>query len=256
MLWVDCTDCSLAEEQVLMRSVSLLGAAWRCACRCRESLSPGKVKEPGRLAGEAGMELQKEPPFCRGLLGGKGSLPSGEGNTVERGEFSGEIAPGLGFPRDREPRPLLERLSSGWARASLALTSWLAPAVFPLDFLGLSITFILGICSASLSGPSDCPLGGCLPGWLGPASRVRLLLGGGSEGPGVDVPDILSASAWLEAAEETSTGEWCRTGWGIREGLLLLELGRTLQLLGPLLWLLPPLLPLGAPPPLPPLWFL
>lgn len=229
-----------------MRSVSLLGAAWRCACRWRESLSPGKVKEPGRLAGEAGMELQKEPPFCRGLLGAKGSLPNGEGNVVVRGEFSGEIAPGLGFPRGREPRPLRERPSS------LAFPSWLAPAAFPVDFLGLSITFILGICSASLSGPSEWPPAGCLPGWPGPASRVRLLLGGGSEGPGVDIPDILSASAWLEAAEETSTGEWCRTGWGIREGLLLLELGRPLQLLGPLLWLLPLLPPPGVAPPLPP----
>lgn len=73
----------------------------------------------------------------------------------------------------------------------------------------------------------------------------------------------MSASAWLEAAEETSTGEWCLTGWGIREGLLLLEVGRPLQLLGPLLWLLllPPLLgapPPPPPPPLPPppLWFL
>lgn len=247
-----------------MRSVSLLGAAWRCACRWRESLSPGKVKEPGRLAGEAGIELQKEPPFCRGLLGGKGSLPNGEGNAVERGEFRGEMAPGLGFPRGREPRPLRERLSSGLARASLAFPSGLAPAAFPADFLGLSITFILGICSASLSGPSDSPLGGCLPHWPGPASRAGPLLGGGSEGPRVDIPDILSASAWLQAAEETSTGEWCLTGWGIREGLLLLELGRPLQLLGPPLWLLGPLLgapPLALPPPLPPLpppplWFL
>lgn len=248
MLWVDCTDCSLAEEHVLMRSVSLLGAAWRCACRWRESLSPGKVKEPGRLAGEAGMELQKEPPFCRGLLGGKGSLLNGEGNAAERGEFRGETAPGLGWPRGREPRLL------GAARASLAVASWLAPAAFPADFRGLSITFILGICAASLSGPSGWLPGGCLPGWLGAASRPRLLLGGGRGGPGVDIPDILSASAWLEAAEDTSTGEWCRTGCGIRDGLLLLEL------LGPLLWLLP--LPLGAPPllppppPPPPLWFL
>lgn len=236
-----------------MRSVSLPGAEWRCACRWRESLSPGKVKEPGRPAGEAGMELQKEPPFCRGLLGGKGSLPSGEGNTAARGEFSGEMAPGRGFPRGREPRLLRERLSSGGARASLAslaLPSWLAPAALLADFLGLSITFILGICSASLSGPSAGPPAGSLPGWPGPASGLRLLLGGGSEGPGVDIPDILSASAWLAAAEETSTGEWCRTGWGIREGLLLLELGR------PLLWLLPPPPLPGGPPPLPPLWFL
>lgn len=63
----------------------------------------------------------------------------------------------------------------------------------------------------------------------------------------MDIPDILSASAWAEAAEETRTGEWCRTGCGIREGLPRLELGMPGQLLGPLL-LLP--LPPG------PLWFL
>lgn len=119
----------------------------------------------------------------------------------------------------------------------------------------------MGIGSVSGSGPSGSPLAGGLPGWPGPASGAGLLLGGGSDRPGVDIPDILSASAWLEAAEETSTGEWCLTGWGIREGLLLLEVGRPLQLLGPLLWLLllPPLLgapPPPPPPPLPPLWFL
>lgn len=235
-----------------MRSVSLPGAAWRCACRWRESLSPGKVKEPGRLAGEAGMELQKEPPFCRGLLGGKGSLANGDGDgdgkAAERGEFRGEAAPGRGFPSGSGPRPRGSLACPSW----LAWLAWLAAAALPLDFLGLSITFILGICSASLSGPSDWPPRGCLPGWPGPASGARPLLGGGSEGPGLDVPDILSASAWLEAAEETSTGEWCRTGWGIREGLLLLELGRPLQLLGPLLLGAPP----PPPPPPPPLWFL
>lgn len=68
-----------------------------------------------------------------------------------------------------------------------------------------------------------------------------MLLGVGSEGLGADIPDILSASAWLEAAEETSMGGWCLTGCGILEGLLLLELGPLLQLLGPLPWLLPPL---------------
>lgn len=67
----------------------------------------------------------------------------------------------------------------------------------------------------------------------------------------MDIPDILSASAWAEAAEETRTGEWCLTGWGIRDGRLRLELGIPLQLLGPLLL---PLLLLLPPPPL--LWFL
>lgn len=220
-----------------MRSVSLLGAAWRCVGRCRESLSPGKVKELGRLAGEAGMEPQKDPPFCRGLLGAKGSLPKAGG------EFNGETAPGLGLPRGRGPR---------LARASLAAASWLAAA-----FRGLSSTFILGTGSAV---PSGSLLAVGLPGCPGPASRA-LLLGGGREGPGADVPDILSASAWLEAAaEETSTGGWCLTGCGIREGLLLLWPGppTPLELPGPLV---PG--PLGAvpPPPLPPLpppplWFL
>lgn len=246
-----------------MRSVSLLGAAGRCVCRWRESLSPGKVKELGRLAGEAGTELQKEPPFCRGLLGGKASLPKGEGNVVERGEFSGETAPGLVLPKGNGPR---------LPRASLVFPSWLVPEVFPGAFLGLSITFILGMGSVSRSRPSESPLRGSLLGWPRLASRARLLLGGGSEGLGADIPDILSASAWPEAAEETSMGGWCLTGCGILEGLLLLELGPLLlQLLGPLPWLPPP--PLEAPPlpppppppppllpplplPPPPLWFL
>lgn len=47
-------------------------------------------------------------------------------------------------------------------------------------------------------------------------------------------------------------GGWCLTGCGILEGLLRLELGPLLQLLGPPPWLPPP--PLEAPllPPLPP----
>ena len=224
-----------------MRSASLPGAAWRRACRCRESLSPGKVKEPGRLAGEAGTELQKEPPFCRGLLGGKGSLPNGEGDAAAaaRGECRGEGAPGLALPSGRGPGPL--------RGASLAAPS--CGSTPPDDFRGLSSTFILGIGSVSRSGPSGSLLGGALPGGPALASGAGLRLGGGGGGPGVHVPDILSASAWLEAAEETSTGEWCLTGWGIREGLLLLELplppppGPP----PPPLWLLPPPPPLGAP---------
>lgn len=111
-------------------------------------MSPGKVKEPGRLAGDAGMELQKEP-FCRGLLGGKVSLPKGEGKVVERGEFIGEMAPGLGFPSVSDPMLFLDRLSSELPRKSFWPPSD-EPEMFPAVFLGLSITFILGICSASL----------------------------------------------------------------------------------------------------------
>lgn len=131
-----------------MRSVSLLCEEWRWTCRWRESLSPGKVKEPGRLAGDAGMELQKEP-FCRGLLGGKVSLPKGEGKVVDRGEFIGEMAPGLGFPSVSDPMLFLVRLSSEIPRESFWAPS-AEPEMFPAVFLGLSMTFILGICSASL----------------------------------------------------------------------------------------------------------
>lgn len=81
MLWVDWMDCSLADEHVLMRSASLLcveclwvwppEAAWTWFEFCRTGTgtgtgtspaSPGKVKEPGRLAGEPEMVLQKPDP--------------------------------------------------------------------------------------------------------------------------------------------------------------------------------------------------
>lgn len=114
---MECTDCSLVEEHVLMRSVSLLCEERRWTWRWRESLSPGKVKEPGRLTGDAGIELQKEP-FCRGLLGGNISLPKGEGKVVT-GEFIGETAPGLDFPKVRDPTLLLDRASSELPRNSL-----------------------------------------------------------------------------------------------------------------------------------------
>lgn len=172
LLWVEWTDCSLVEEHVLMRSVSLLCEEWRWTCRWRESLSPGKVKEPGRLAGDAGMELQKEP-FCKGLLGGKVSLPKGEGKVVERGEFIGEMAPGLGFPSVSDPMLFLDRLSSELPRKSFWAPSD-EPEMFPAVFLGLSMTFILGICSASFWWPSGSAWGGCLSGWLRPVSKEVL----------------------------------------------------------------------------------
>lgn len=149
-----------------MRSVSLLCEERRWAWRWRESLSPGKVKEPGRLTGEAGIELQKEP-FCRGLLGGNRSLPKGEGRVVP-GEFIGEGAPGLAFPNAKGPMLLLRRISSELPQSSLGSAS------APLGvFWGLSVAFPLGVFSASLSGPFCCAApGGCLPAWLRPASRV------------------------------------------------------------------------------------
>lgn len=205
LLWADCTECSLAEEHVLMRSVSLPGAVGRGAGRCRESVSPGKVKDPGLLAGEAGTEFQKEPPFCRGLPGV--SLEA----VAESGECSGDDpAPGRGLPIGRAPRLLRgTRLSSEATRLSLVAVV-LGSKLVPLQ--GLSGTFVLEVGSASRG--------------------TGLLAGAGSGGPGVDVPDILSASAGLGAAEETSTGEWWRTGCGIREGLLRPEPGR------PPLWFL------------------
>lgn len=75
LLWVDWVDCSLADEHVLMRSASLLCVEclwvwlpepvwiWFEFCRTEISpASPGKVNEPGRLAGEPDIELQKPDP--------------------------------------------------------------------------------------------------------------------------------------------------------------------------------------------------
>jgi len=115
LLWVDWMDCSLVDEHVLIRSASLLCVEclwlwdwltdplwvwvwfWFC-CRAGSSpTSPGKVKEPGRLAGEPGMELQNpDPDFCPGLGGGRGraSLPKA---GVAMGEAIGEMVPGRGL---------------------------------------------------------------------------------------------------------------------------------------------------------------
>lgn len=112
-------DCSLAEEHVLMRSASLLwveclwdwlwppdpGPAWIWLELCRTGVSvfsAAKVKEPGRLAGEAGIELQKpELDLCPGLAGGAlcASLPKA---GVAIGEAIGDTAPGRGLDRGVE----------------------------------------------------------------------------------------------------------------------------------------------------------
>lgn len=61
-------------------------------------VSPGKVKEPGRLAGEPGMELQKEPePDFRPGLGGGGGRASFPKAGVAMGEAMGETVPGRGL---------------------------------------------------------------------------------------------------------------------------------------------------------------
>lgn len=99
-------DCSLADEHVLMRSASLLCVEclwvwlpepvwiWFEFCRTGTSpASPGKVNEPGRLAGEPGIELQKpEPDFWPGLGGGGGRL-SLLSTGVARGGTTGGTAP-------------------------------------------------------------------------------------------------------------------------------------------------------------------
>lgn len=80
-------DCSLVDEHVLMRSASLLCVeclwlpdpepAWFWFRTTATSpASPGKVNEPGRLAGEPGMELQKPEVFFWLGLGGGGGRPS------------------------------------------------------------------------------------------------------------------------------------------------------------------------------------
>lgn len=81
LLWVDWMDCSLAEEHVLMRSASLLcvDCLWLWfwfRTTATSPASPGKVNEPGRLAGEPGMELQKPEVFFWPGLGGGGGRPS------------------------------------------------------------------------------------------------------------------------------------------------------------------------------------
>lgn len=153
-----------------------------------------------------------------------------DGNVVDSGELRGEVVPGRCFAIVREPTlPLGDRFSSRLPRNSLRLPS---PALVcdPNVFLGLSRTFVLGICSKSLSLPSRSR---CLSDWLQPESRV-LLLSVARVGLRADIPVNLSASAWAEAEEETRTGEWCRMGWGIREGLERLVLLIPLQLFGPL----------------------
>lgn len=109
MLWM---DCSLADEHVLMRSASLLCVEclwvwppdpepgdwvwfefWRTGGA--SPASPGKVNEPGRLAGEPGMELQNpEPDLWPGLGGGRASLPKA---GVAWGGARGDTAPGRGL---------------------------------------------------------------------------------------------------------------------------------------------------------------
>lgn len=88
LLWVEVMDCSLVEEQVLMRSTSLL---W-LELRWKDGVPPlplpnesppplvslGKESEAGLLAGEGGRggtTAQKGFPLCDGLDGVHGSFP-------------------------------------------------------------------------------------------------------------------------------------------------------------------------------------
>lgn len=233
MLWVDCTDCSLAEEQVLMRSASLLWVEWRWLWRLREpSVSPGKVKEPGRPAGDAGMELQKGAPFCRGLPGGKASFPKA---GAAMGEASGDRVPARGLPR--LSGPTVARGTGGGGGSSFGPPSGGTGCLRPR---GLS----RGLTRASL--PGSC--------WAGSAG------GGGCEGAGPwagrdDVPDILSGPSGSEAPEPRA-GEWWRRGWGRRDGWGMRE-GRDREPAGafppgatpPCMLPLGPGAPLAPPPP-------
>lgn len=133
-------DCSLADEHVLMRSASLLCVEclwvwfadpepvciWFEFCRTRLSpASPGKVNEPGRLAGEPGMELQNpDPDFCPGLGGGGGrmSLPKA---GVASGEAIGDTAPGRCLDVGVEGRgPTVARGIGATTLARVGVCTW------------------------------------------------------------------------------------------------------------------------------------
>lgn len=87
--------------------------------------SPGKVKEPGLLAGDAGTELQNEvellPVFGPGLQGGMESLKAG----VANGEAMGETVPGLGLT------------SASGATVARGIWAVLAPSLLSLEALSV-----------------------------------------------------------------------------------------------------------------------
>ena len=131
-------DCSLVDEHVLIRSASLLCVEclwlwdwlpdplwiWFWFCLDGSSpTSPGKVNEPGRLAGEPGMELQN-PDFCPGLGGGRGraSLPKA---GVAMGEAIGEMVPGRGLDVGVEGRgPTVTRGVGATAMEGVEFWAW------------------------------------------------------------------------------------------------------------------------------------
>lgn len=133
-------DCSLADEHVLMRSASLLCVEclwvwlpdpepvwiwfefWRTGV---SATSPGKVNEPGRLAGELGMELQNpDPDFWPGL-GGGGGRPSLPKAGVARGGAMGDTAPGRGLEVGVEGRgPTAARGTGATALAGVGVCAW------------------------------------------------------------------------------------------------------------------------------------
>lgn len=140
LLWVDWMDCSLADEHVLMRSASLLCVEclwvwppdpepvwiwfefWRTGL---SPASPGKVNEPGRLAGEPGIELQNpDPDFWPGLGGGGGrmSLPK---LGAAMGEAIGGTAPGRALEMGVEGRgPTVARGIGATALAGVGVCAW------------------------------------------------------------------------------------------------------------------------------------
>lgn len=136
MLWVDWMDCSLADEHVLMRSASLLCVeclwlwlpdpepAWIWfwfwfRTTATSPASPGKVNEPGRLAGEPGMELQKPEAFFWPGLGGGGGRPS-----LARGGSGAGGAPGRDLETGVEGRGPTAARGTGSAGGCCAWSSW------------------------------------------------------------------------------------------------------------------------------------
>lgn len=192
-------DCSLADEHVLMRSASLLCVeclwvwipdpepVWIWFEFCLTGLSPaspGKVNEPGRLAGEPGMELQNpDPDFWPGL-GGGGGRTSLLKLGVARGEAIRGTAPGRGLEVGVEGKgPTVARGIGATMLAGVGVCEWSS-----------------GVWLGRL--PCGLPPGGSMGGGTGRRVEPDILLGPSRSAPG-----------WWRR------GWGRREGWGILDGL-------------------------------------